>query len=45
MKRVVPLADRDRNSIIGGTDTGDVHYGLVIVADVPFLMIGLCGRI
>ena len=44
MKRVVPLAARDRNSIIGGTDTGDVHYGLVIVADVPFLMIGLCGR-
>ena len=44
MKRMAPLTDGDRNSIIGGTDTGDVHDGLVIVADVPFLMIGLCGR-
>ena len=41
---MAPLTDGDRNSIVGGADTGDVHNGLVILADVPFLMIGLCGR-
>ena len=40
---MAPLADHDRDGIVGGADTGDVHNGLVIVADVPFLMVNFRG--